>query len=87
MSQAVGNPCAISREVARAALMAAQDYLLENQAEYRRRRDVVAEKINPINGLEIKLPEGVFYLYVNCGGLPGRVSPYPCGLLQPWYQY
>ena len=37
-------------------------------AEFRSRRDYVCERINSIDGLSVKVPEGAFYVFVNVKG-------------------
>lgn len=76
-SQAAGNPCSISQAAAAAALTGDQSFVAESVATYRRRRDVAAAGINAIPGLSCRVPEGAFYLFVECGGLLGRATP--CG--------
>jgi aspartate aminotransferase len=75
LSQAAGNCCSISQAAAAAALSGDQDFVAESVAVYRERRDATAAGINAIPGLSCRLPEGAFYLFVNCGGLIGRTTP------------
>jgi aspartate aminotransferase len=75
LSQAAGNCCSISQAAAAAALTGDQGFVAESVAVYRERRDVTAAGINAIPGLSCRLPEGAFYLFVNCGGLIGRTTP------------
>ena len=42
---------------------------------YRQRRDRTVEGLSAIPGLSCRVPEGAFYLYVNCGGILGRTTP------------
>lgn len=58
-----------------AALEGDQSFIAENNAAYRRRRDLVVERINAIDGLSCRLPEGTFYAFVRCDGLIGRKTP------------
>jgi aspartate aminotransferase len=75
LSQAAGNCCSISQAAAAAALNGDQGFVAESVAVYRKRRDATAAGINAIAGLSCRLPEGAFYLFVNCGGLIGRKAP------------
>jgi aspartate aminotransferase len=75
LSQAAGNCCSISQAAAAAALTGDQGFVAESVAVYRERRDATAAGINAIPGLSCRLPEGAFYLFVNCGGLIGRTTP------------
>lgn len=74
-SQAAGNPCSISQAAAVAALTGDQGFVADSVAMYRHRRDVAAAGINAIPGLSCRVPEGAFYLFVNCAGLIGRTTP------------
>ncbi|GEO43300.1 aminotransferase [Skermanella aerolata] len=75
LSQAAGNCCSISQAAAAAALTGDQGFVAESVAVYRERRDATAAGINAIPGLSCRLPEGAFYLFVNCGALIGRKTP------------
>ena len=44
-------------------------------ATYRARRDQTAKGLAAIPDLSCRVPEGAFYLYVNCQGLLGRTTP------------
>ena len=72
LSQSAGNCCSVSQAAATEALNGDQSFVAESVAIYRMRRDRMAERINAIPGLGCALPEGAFYLYVNCAGLLGR---------------
>lgn len=75
LSQSAGNCCAVSQAAAAAALNGPQDFVAEGVAIYRDRRDRMAQRINAIPGLSCALPDGAFYLYVNCAGLIGKKTP------------
>jgi len=75
LSQAAGNACSVSQAAAVAALEGEQGFVAENVAVYRARRDRTAAAIAAIPGLSCRLPDGAFYLYVNCAGLIGRQRP------------
>ena len=70
-----GNPPSMSQVAAVAALEGSQDFLAGRAASFQARRDLAAGLINAIPGLRCALPEGAFYLYVNCGGLLGSRTP------------
>jgi aspartate aminotransferase len=74
LSQAAGNACSVSQAAAAAALDGDQSFVAESVATYRARRDKTAAGINVIPGLSCRLPEGAFYLYVNCAGLIGKTT-------------
>ena len=75
LSQAAGNACSVSQAAAAAALNGDQSFVSESVATYRSRRDRTAAGLNAIPGLSCALPEGAFYLYVNCAELIGRTTP------------
>ncbi len=75
LSQSAGNCCSVSQAAAAAALNGDQSFVRESVETYRQRRDATAARINAIPGLRCKLPDGAFYLYVNCADLIGRRTP------------
>ena len=74
-SQSTSGACSISQAAALAALTAPMDFLPGRVATYRQRRDRAIELIHAIPGLSCSVPDGAFYLYVNCAGLIGRATP------------
>ena len=73
-SQSTSCPCSISQWAAVAALTGPQDYIAESRAAFRRRRDLVVERLNAIPGLDCPVPEGAFYVFPSIAALIGRVS-------------
>jgi aspartate aminotransferase len=71
-SQSTTNPSSISQAAAIAALTGPQDLLIERQIAFQRRRDIVVEGLNAIDGISCRRPEGAFYVFANCAGLIGR---------------
>ena len=59
---------------AAAALNGDQSFVAESVAVYRERRDKTAAGLAAIPGLSCRVPEGAFYLYVNCTDLIGRTT-------------
>src|SRR6185369_11894434 len=74
LSQTTGNCCSISQAGAAAALNGDQSFVAESVAIYKQRRDRTLAQINKIPGLSCRVPEGAFYLYINCAGLIGRTT-------------
>lgn len=74
LGQMQGSPSSISQAAALAALQGPQDFLRENRETLRQRRDFLVAAVNAIPGLSATLPEGAFYIYVNCEELIGRRS-------------
>ncbi len=75
LSQSTGNCCSISQAAAAAALNGEQGFVAECVTIYQQRRDRCAAQFNAIPGLSCLLPDGAFYLYVNCAGLIGKTTP------------
>ncbi|MFO1286088.1 MAG: aspartate transaminase [Rubrivivax sp.] len=74
-SQSAGNCCSVSQAAAAAALSGDQRFVAECREVYRQRRDRTAALVNAIPGLSCRVPDGAFYLYVNCAGLIGKTTP------------
>ena len=75
LSQSAGNCCSVSQAAATVALNGDQSFVAQSVAIYRQRRDSMASRINAIQGLSCAMPDGAFYLYVNCAGLIGQHTP------------
>ena len=73
-SQSTSNACTISQAAAVEALNGNQDDVQRMNAEYERRRNMMAEKINAIDGLSVAPPAGAFYLYISCAGVLGKTA-------------
>jgi aspartate aminotransferase len=69
------NPASISQAAAVAALNGPQDFLAAQLKTFKERRDMVADRLNKVPGLSCSKPEGAFYVYPNCAGLIGHVTP------------
>lgn len=74
-SQSTTNPCSVSQAAAVAALTGPQDVLIERRTAFQRRRDLVVDALNAIDGVSCRRPEGAFYTYASCAGLIGRRTP------------
>jgi ATP-dependent DNA helicase RecG len=59
-----------------AALTGPQDEVARFREAFERRRDLVVEGINSIDGLELDAPQGAFYAYIDCAGIMGKPTPY-----------
>ena len=64
-SQSTSNPCTISQWAALTALTGSKDFITENNKKFVRRRNLVVEKLNHIEGISCPVPEGAFYVYPN----------------------
>ncbi len=74
-SQSTSNPCSISQIAAIEALNGTQDYIARNNEMFRRRRDLVVDALNKIDGITCPVPEGAFYVYPSIAGLIGKTTP------------
>ncbi|MFC0219495.1 pyridoxal phosphate-dependent aminotransferase [Pseudochelatococcus lubricantis] len=74
-SQSTSNPCSISQAAAVEALTGPQDVLAQRREAFRVRRDLVVERLNAIEGIACRRPEGAFYTFASCAGLLGRHTP------------
>ncbi|MFK7841926.1 MAG: pyridoxal phosphate-dependent aminotransferase [Sphingorhabdus sp.] len=74
-SQSTSNPCSISQAAAVAALNGPQDFLVERNTAFEKRRDLVVSMINDTPGLSCPTPEGAFYVYPDASGLMGKTTP------------
>jgi aspartate aminotransferase len=73
-SQSTSNPCSISQWAAVEALNGTQHFLPENNVIFKRRRDMVVNMLNAIDGVTCPIPEGAFYVYPNIAGLIGKTT-------------
>ncbi len=71
-SNSSGNPASISQAAAVAALEGPQAFLSDWRKAFRRRRDMVAARINDIPGLSTPVPDGAFYCLVDAAPLMER---------------
>ena len=73
-SQNTSNPTSISQWAAVEALNGSQESVPVMVEEFRRRRDVIVEKLNTIPGVTCMLPHGAFYVFPDISSLFGRSS-------------
>ena len=52
-----------------------QDFIPRNNAEFKKRRDLVVTMLNAAQGLHCHTPEGAFYVYPSCAALIGATTP------------
>ncbi|OCR26097.1 aspartate aminotransferase [Pseudomonas syringae] len=74
-SQSTSNPSSISQGAAIAALDGGTGFIHDWIGRLAKRRDRVLDSIGRINGLSCAMPEGAFYLFVNCQGMYGKRTP------------
>ena len=64
-SQSTSNPTSIAQAAALEALRGPQDEVTAMVREFQRRRDVILERLNAIDGITCRKPEGAFYVFPN----------------------
>ena len=74
-SQISSAPCSIAQAAATEALSGSQDSVKDFREAFERRRNLVVDEINKIDGLSLQKPGGAFYAYVDCGDLIGSTTP------------
>ena len=74
-SQSTSNPCSISQAAAIEALTGPQDVVSARRAVFQGRRDMLVGKLNAVDGIICRRPEGAFYTFASCAGLIGRRTP------------
>jgi len=65
-SQSTTNPSSISQAAAVEALKGTQDFIVKRNQSFKKRRDVVVEALNKIDGISCLRPNGAFYVFPNC---------------------
>jgi aspartate aminotransferase len=71
-SQITSNPTSIAQKAAVEALNGPQNNVTEMVEEFRKRRNVIVEKLNAIPGVTCMLPQGSFYVFPDVSALFGR---------------
>ena len=74
-SQTSSCPSSITQAAAAEALTGDQSFVAETVAVYRERRDRAVALVGAVDGLAPIVPDGAFYLFVDCSGLIGRTTP------------
>lgn len=74
-SQSTSSPNSMAQYAAIAALDGPLDFMAENRAAFARRRQLVCEALNKIDGIDCPLPDGAFYVYPSIAKLIGKKRP------------
>ena len=72
LSHSTSAPSTISQIAALEALKGPQESIVEMRKEFEKRRNYIVERINAINGVSCRKPEGAFYVLVNIQKQIGR---------------
>ncbi|WP_162053505.1 pyridoxal phosphate-dependent aminotransferase [Pontibacter pamirensis] len=71
-SQVTSGTCSISQKAAAAALQGGKESALEMAEAYRRRRNLVLDSMNEIEGFKTYLPAGAFYIFPDVSDYFGK---------------
>jgi len=74
-SQSTTSTSSISMAASVEALNGPQDFIQKHNEAFLKRRDIVVDSLNKIEGLSCLVPEGAFYVYPNCEGVIGKQTP------------
>ena len=74
-SQSTTSTSSISMAASVEALNGSQDFIHEHNQAFVRRRDLVVNLLNQIDGLSCLTPQGAFYVYPSCAGVLGKETP------------
>ena len=72
--QSTSNPSSISQYAALAGIEGDRDFLIPCLEAFDKRRKLVVNELNSIEGIECIMPKGAFYAYPNVQGLLGRIT-------------
>src|SRR5690606_33511097 len=73
-SQSTSNPTSIAQAAALEAIRGPQDSVAFMVREFQKRRDVIVERLNAIDGIRCRKPEGAFYVFPNIAGLLNKTA-------------
>lgn len=74
-SQSTSHAVSFCQAAGVIALNSPMDFLKERNDIFRERRDAVAKRLNEIEGISCRVPEGAFYLYPSVKGCIGKKTP------------
>jgi len=74
-SQSTTSTSSITMAAAVEALNGDQEFIKKHNKEFKKRRDLVVEKLINIEGLSCEIPPGAFYVYPCCEGIIGKKTP------------
>ena len=74
-SQSTTSTSSITMAAAVEAINGPQDFIIDHNNKFLKRRDLVVNKLNAIQGIKCAKPDGAFYGYPNCEGILGKITP------------
>lgn len=72
--QYTSGPCSVSQKAAEAAYTGTQAPVAEMREAFQRRRDLIVKLAGDIEGFEINVPQGAFYLFPKCSYFFGKAD-------------
>ena len=73
-SQSTTSTSSITMAASVEAISGPQDFILDHNKKFIKRRDLVVSKLNEIDGITCSIPDGAFYVYPNCHGILGKMT-------------
>lgn len=73
--QTTSHTSSIAQYAAIEALTGDQSHITAFVKEFGERRDLMVSRLNKVQGLSCDTPEGAFYLYIDCSGAIGKLTP------------
>lgn len=74
-SQSNSSTSSISMAASVEALSGNQDFIVDHNIQFKKRRDLVVKNLNEIEGIVCSTPPGAFYVYPSCAKLMGKKTP------------
>ncbi|HIC42551.1 MAG TPA: pyridoxal phosphate-dependent aminotransferase, partial [Pelagibacterales bacterium] len=71
-SQSTTSTSSISMAASVEALSGDQEFINLHNNQFKKRRDMVVENLNQIDGINCSIPPGAFYVYPSCEGIIGK---------------
>lgn len=71
-SQNSSGASSVSQAAAVAAFDGGLEFIKPQVAAYQARRNVLVDRLEKVNGLQLLRPEGAFFVFIHCAGLLGR---------------
>ena len=73
-SQSTSNPTSIAQAAAVEAIRGPQEEVVTMVREFHKRRDVIVDRLNAIDGITCRKPEGAFYVFPNISVLLNKTA-------------
>ena len=70
--QYTSGPCSVSQEAARVAYTGSQQCVEDMRQAFQRRRDLIVRLMREIPGLQVREPQGAFYVFPQCKSYFGK---------------